>query len=325
MNFCAFSSRSIDRREDRHVGMRGLDRGDALGRRDDAEQPDVARAGLLQRARWRRPRCRRSRASDRRRAPCCSTRLAGSFGVVARRDGGVSRRAAGRCDRRARAAAARAPRPPCRGRRAAPARRRRRRRAPRPAACSSGVSTRASAIGSLRVASIATIRLSRCASRRKWLAVVARSRSDEQGVLRDRMLHEMDGHAQNYTRRASRIWPMRCVAVRGRRWSALVGVVAVLVVTAASGRPGERVSLLVITGGTVVTMDAHGTRDSGRRRRDRRRPDRRRRARATRSAARYARGRAHRRRAARSSCPVSSTRTRTRRWCCTAGWPTTWR
>ena len=83
-----------------------------------------------------------------------------------------------------------------------------------------------------RVASIASSRLSRCASRRKWLARVVRSRSAEQGILRDRMLHQMDGHGRtihavsrwNLPRdRIVRCDPRASVGIAARASSAVVG------------------------------------------------------------------------------------------------------
>ena len=211
---------AIDRRRvDRHVRLRGLDRRDALGRRDDTQQPDVARAGLLQHA---------IAASALPPVASIGSTMsavlpaspAGAWRNTARRALCV-RRAAGRCGRRARAAAARARPRPCPVPRAAPAPRRRRRRAPRPASFERRFH-RASVIGSLRVASIATTRLSRCVSRRKWLG-----RSPCRAATSGHPARSDGGRderaRENYTGRpatagAIESWPMRAMDSSGRPW-----------------------------------------------------------------------------------------------------------
>ena len=287
MNFCALSSRSIDRRVDRHVRMRGLDGGDAFRRGDDAEQPDVARAGLLQQRRWPRSRCRRWPASDRRRARCCCERSRGSFDVVARgdrrllvalqadvADARVGQQLEHRVDHAQAGAQHRHDDDVGVERLALAPARAASRRAP-------------SVIGSLRVASVATHQaepmgqppeVTRRASsgRAATSGHPARSDAAPDGRGTWRTIHA-------YRRVES--GAMRIVA-RFCWWSPSLLVAVIACCWSRPSRPvGRRASSLLVTGGTVVTMDADRRGDPRRRRRHRRRPDRRRRVRATTSTA----------------------------------------
>ena len=153
-----------DRRVDVDVGMVPLDERDAFGRRDDADDADGRARRRAAAGRAPRRRCRRSRASDRSSARSCRRARAAASSSTATRPPS-SRRAAGRCGRRAPPAPARARRRACRARRAAPARPRHRRRRCGPAPGRAASTTR-SAVGRSRSASAASSTLMRVAARR---------------------------------------------------------------------------------------------------------------------------------------------------------------
>ena len=313
-----------------------LDERDAFRRRDDADHADVAGAGAAQQVeRGDGAAAGRQHRIDHQHVSCRRGPAAASNSTATRPRS--ARRAAGRCGRRApsgsSSSTASSMPSPARSTGTTTT------SAPDPAAVGagpSGVCDRDTSLdGTSRVASAASSRLMRTAIRRNSFRRRRRVAQRRQRIVHERMLNDMNRHDTLYNppsrfalRRASRDDTIREPAIaRTQRIQFALHAASnrfrVLAAVIAAGQAAPRQVSLIVTNGTVVTMDA------GRRvltsaavadRRPRHRRGRHRRQRSPRAI--DGRRRSTPRGAGRHAGP-RSTPTPTRRWCCTAAWPTT--